>query len=64
MRGVPNLLPCKHGAPVALVRLDGHWVITNDCCESHIDWNRLRLARQWNARPHESARPEGREPSP
>ena len=50
--GKPNLLPCKHGIPVTLQRTEpdgtGHWIIANDCCESHIDWDRHRLTRSWN----------------
>jgi len=51
-KGVPNIKPCRHGEPMKLGRLDegyGHWLIANDCCESVIDWDRLRLVRGWNA---------------
>lgn len=48
---MPNvkLRPCTHGKPVTMTRLDDHWIISNDCCESVMDWNWWRLARRWNA---------------
>lgn len=52
---MPNvkLEPCRHGQPVTMQRTeDGegdHWFISNDCCESVIDWKWSRLARAWNA---------------
>ncbi len=63
---MPNvkLRPCSHGLPVEMKKLDsGHWIITNDCCESAIDWNWSRLARSWNidnfAKEPASGAPEG-----